>query len=193
MINTDMCLFYQDNPSHAEWMKQNKRSPKKCKKMEKKGGFLNAKTSSCCAWTQFRVLEKFKITGGGTTYCGMDDADYNKILKMRRKDRPKGVSKKEMFRKPCCEDEMSGSMGDCDSFNWPKGPAMNYMLRLGGSVKGNEHFYAGFLKAWKYATDQGSDIKPLDGETSTVQLEDDSDIFEMEELSSDDFALPDDN
>lgn len=35
----------------------------------------------------------------------------------------------EAMRSKCCEHEIKeGSFGDCDSFGWPKGPAMGPML-----------------------------------------------------------------
>jgi hypothetical protein len=55
MLNTDMCLFFQDNHLHAACMKEEHdgkvRNRKFCRKFERKGGFINAKTSTCCAWT----------------------------------------------------------------------------------------------------------------------------------------------
>ena len=80
MLNTDMCLVYQDNPKHAECMKQNKRNFRKCIPLEKKGGFLNAKTSSCWAWTQFNVLFKKKIWTTDKDYCGISKADFINTL-----------------------------------------------------------------------------------------------------------------
>lgn len=73
MLNTDMCLFYQDNKLHAECMKENRHgNRKKCKKLEKKGGYVNAKTSTCCAWTQHVVLTKKGILKD-EDYCGLTD------------------------------------------------------------------------------------------------------------------------
>lgn len=53
---------------------------------------------------------------------------------------------------------MQGSFGDCDSFNWPKGPAMVKMLELAAS---NEAFYEHYLKAWKVATENGWSLTAL--------------------------------
>lgn len=66
--------------------------------------------------------------------------------------------KKEFMRHLCCADEMEDSFGDCDSFNWPKGPAMHAFLDFGIS---NEKFYTGYLGAWKFATENGFDLKAL--------------------------------
>lgn len=51
MLNTDMCLAYEYNELHEDCMKKHNRKHKKCKKFERKGRYLNAKTDSCCAWT----------------------------------------------------------------------------------------------------------------------------------------------
>lgn len=62
------------------------------------------------------------------------------------------------IRKDCCTDEMDGSFGDCDSFGWPKGPAMNAMLSYASS---EESFYKDYLEAWTKATNNGWELKPL--------------------------------
>ena len=78
MLNTDMCLFYQDNRLHAQCMEEEHkgkiRNRKFCKKFERKGTYANAKTSTCCAWTQFKVLEKRGITDDHV-YCAMDKGE----------------------------------------------------------------------------------------------------------------------
>lgn len=75
MLNTDMCLFYQDNRLHAECMDEEHggkiRNRKYCKKFEKKGTYLNAKKSTCCAWTQHAVLRKRGILKE-EVFCGLD-------------------------------------------------------------------------------------------------------------------------
>lgn len=65
---------------------------------------------------------------------------------------------KDVIRPECCKDEMQGSFGDCDSFNWPKGPAMQKILEFGAS---NEVFYETYLKAWKIATENGWKLTKL--------------------------------
>ena len=39
------------------------------------------------------------------------------------------AAKDAALRQSCCVDEMDDTIGDCDSFRWPKGPAMNLMLK----------------------------------------------------------------
>lgn len=166
MLNTDMCLFYQGNRLHAKCMSEEHggktRNRKFCKKYEKKGHFVNAKTDDCCAWTQHRVLEKRGILKD-EDFCGLSDETYNSIIKTRWSKFKKKTgfkhSKKEFMRDKCCADEGLNSFGDCDSFDWPKGPAMNRILDYGGS---NDIFYKDYLKAWKFATENGFTLKSLE-------------------------------
>lgn len=87
MLDTDMCLAYQDNKPHRDCMAKNfnpKRSGdhkalKKCKHLEKSGVPLLAKNSNCCAWTYSgpffmkKILNKGKsaFVGGENEYCGI--------------------------------------------------------------------------------------------------------------------------
>ena len=89
MLNTDMCLFYQDNSLHAKCMNEvhdgKTRNRKACKKLERKGKFLNAKTSQCCAWTQFAVLKKRGILED-EVYCGLDEKQMKDFKAESRKN-----------------------------------------------------------------------------------------------------------
>lgn len=54
MLNSDLCLAYDNNMAHAKCI-ANGGSPKSCKKLRTnglKGEFLNAKNTECCAWTK---------------------------------------------------------------------------------------------------------------------------------------------
>jgi len=145
----------------AEENKGRLRNRNYCKKFERKGKFLNARESTCCAWTQFRVLEKRDIIGDHM-YCGLT-FDEMEVFKMKeRKNAKKEARKrdfKEEIRPTCCKDEMVGTFGDCDSFNWPKGPAMVKMLEYANS---NDEFYRSYLKAWKVATENGWKLTQMD-------------------------------
>lgn len=137
MLNSDLCLAYQYNTKHAQCMKDNKRSTRKCNKLQRKGvNNLDASKDSCCAWlSQGILLHRNIIPKDGTgSFCGI-----------------KGV-KWGNFRGVCCRGERSDSIGDCDAFNWPKGPAFDYVLAFG---KSEETFYATYLTAWKRATENG--------------------------------------
>lgn len=102
MLNTDMCLFYQDNRLHATCMKEEHdgrtRNRKFCKKFEKKGGFVNAKTSTCCAWMQHVALKKRGILKD-EDYCGLTNDEFSKISKMRWKDLKKAGGTKKGGKK----------------------------------------------------------------------------------------------
>ena len=131
-----------------------------CKKFERKGTFLDAKKSSCCAWTQFNALNKRGILDDNV-YCGMDKGEW---IKFKEDERKIARSKKEMLdwpehlRPKCCVGEPEDSFGDCDSFQWPKGPAMEEMLHLAES---DTKFYEKYLKAWRIATENGWDLHEL--------------------------------
>lgn len=103
-------------------MKDNKRSVGKCNKFQKKGvSNLDAKVDSCCAWmSQSVLIHKKVIQKGNNTFCGIDNVGWGNL---------RGV---------CCLHERKDSIGDCDAFNWPKGPAFDYILKFGTS---EEEFY----------------------------------------------------
>ena len=206
MLDTDMCMFYQDNRDHAECMEEEHegmtRNFNYCRQYERKtkdGGkpaWLNAKNAQCCAWMQNTALEKkldrminkkklvtwgSGIIGGdsGEHFCGLDDDEYNAIKASGKKgggrswtledqraagvidvqldeesfnekgtDHARDMSTafaKELFREPCCMGEDADAddfFGDCDCFDWPKGPAMEYIMNMAAS---EEYFYQYYL------------------------------------------------
>jgi len=106
-------------------MVKNKRNARKCKRFEKKGVFLNAKDDTCCAWTAQNLQFKHGIIDPKKNdYCGLKNAG------------------KGDMRGACCIMEPKDSVGDCDSFRWPKGPAFNRILSFAES---NKNFYAAYL------------------------------------------------
>ena len=86
-----------------------------------------------------------------------DTMQKNKGRKARGEERERFDFREEL-RGECCQDEMQGSFGDCDSFNWPKGPAMTAILEFGRS---DQIFYDAYLKAWKIATENGWKLQKL--------------------------------
>lgn len=135
LLNTDICLAYNDNPDNAMCLKKQgklmrKRNFKKCKWAEGKGTFLNAKTSSCCAWTSMNQLWNKKVLTTENHYCGMSKDDFIEAIMVRRKWHRKEL---ELYRPDCCVDQRADSMGDCDSFHWPGGRAFKMIRHLGGS------------------------------------------------------------
>lgn len=123
MLNSDLCLAYDNNMEHANCIRSGK-TPKQCKSLRTnglKGEFLNAKTTECCAWTKPGALFNNGILVGGkqNDYCG---------AQISSKKNPRN-----MHRDTCCKGEGSDSTGDCDSAGWPKGPAFNHILRFAAS------------------------------------------------------------
>ena len=143
---------------------------------------MNAKTSNCCAWMQYKRAWGTKVLTAEEHYCGMRKDDFITAILHR----PKWLRREnEKFRKECCADQQGFDSNDCDGFIWPAGPAFEYILKLGGS---NKFFYKEFLNAWKYATDRGSDVKPLSGTAAAVQLDSSfilDDEFEQEDFDDD--------
>ena len=137
MLNTDVCLGWQFNVLHAQCMQQNNRNTGKCNKLQRKGvNNLLAKNNTCCAWLNQGILLHRNIINktGPNEFCGIKNVRWGNL---------RGV---------CCHEEMAGSIGDCDAFNWPKGPAFNSILAF---AKDEAEFYKGFLAAWKRATENG--------------------------------------
>jgi hypothetical protein len=66
------------------------------------------------------------------------------------------INSKEVFRTKCCLYEPTSTHGDCDTFFWPKGPAMTAILDYATS---NELFFESYLEAWKVATENGFDLQ----------------------------------
>lgn len=115
-----------------------------CKKYERKGGFLFAHNASCCAWAQPKVQFKRGILKyGNNEFCGLKNIT-------RGRDR---------FRPACCKTEPTDSIGDCDSFNWPKGPGFTQVLM---NASGNDKFYVNYLTAWKVGTENGWKLRKLE-------------------------------
>lgn len=142
MLSTDICLAYQFNQLHADCMKKEKRRTRNCNKFQRKGRFSNAKTDSCCAWSNVHILTHKRfgpvIKAGQNDYCGVNAINGD-------------------MRAICCEHEAADSIGDCDAFNWPKGVMFDTILRMAGH---ESEFYKNFLEAWKAATMNGFP-KPL--------------------------------
>lgn len=144
MLNTDICLAYQYNTKHAACMKENNRSTRNCNKLQRKGvNNVDASKDSCCAWLSQGILIHRKIIKKDDpkdSFCGINSVGWGN------------------FRGMCCRHERKDSIGDCDAFNWPKGPAFDYVLHYG---KSEAEFYKFYLAAWKRATENGFP-KPLE-------------------------------
>lgn len=144
MLNSDLCLAYDNNLEHAACVAAGKKN-KECRKLQNKGVFLNATNTECCAWTKPGALFNNGILrhGKNNSYCGTE-------IRSRR----------GQFRDECCSGEQSNSTGDCDSAGWPKGPAFGAILKYAA----NERIWlSDFSRAWWIATQKGSKTKRLVG------------------------------
>merc|ERR1711939_288118 len=73
MLDTDMCLAYDNNREHAKCMVENKRMHGKCKEMQSfgfKGNPVAAKSGNCCAWIRQQALINHGVLKNGDNYCG---------------------------------------------------------------------------------------------------------------------------
>lgn len=113
----------------------------KCRGLQKKGGFLNATTSHCCAWTNTRALYNTGVLRRGDTsdYCGTTITEPGTFGEARGQ---------------CCaqENATTTSEGDCDSSKWPKGPAFGAVIDFAEREKDWLKFYQ---QAWWTATENG--------------------------------------
>jgi len=115
MLNSDLCLAYNNNPEHRACMEENDFDPKLCKDDRKKGDPLNALGTKCCAWTHKSPLFKkdvYDIEGEGSV-CGTVTTKKDKDTKFLG------------MRESCCANEGETSAGDCDSSDWPKGDSFS--------------------------------------------------------------------
>lgn len=56
MLNSDLCLAYDNNSEHQKCMAENNFNNRKCKKFQNKGKPINALETQCCAWTHKGAL-----------------------------------------------------------------------------------------------------------------------------------------
>jgi hypothetical protein len=143
MLNSDMCLAYDNNAEHSACMKANNFNNRACKKLQNKGKPINALAGNCCAWTHKNALFNkgvFDKTKTGNI-CGME-------VKHRREKKSKFMG----MREACCANEGATSSGDCDSSAWPKGPAFPMVLAFAAD---ENKWLTSYVKAWKLATENG--------------------------------------
>lgn len=112
MLNSDLCLAYDNNPIHSKCMKENNMKSSKCTHLQRLGRAIDATAGQCCAWTHKSALFKHGLFPDGGEVCGKYIAD----------SKEKG-NKFTLIREECCAHESDDveSTGDCDSSSWPKG------------------------------------------------------------------------
>lgn len=142
MLNSDMCLAYDNNLEHAACIASGS-TQRQCRSLQNKGVFLNASNTECCAWTKPNALFNNGVlkNNAGNDYCGAN-------ITSRRGD----------FRDTCCSGEQSTSTGDCDSAGWPKGPAFNAVLKYAASEKA---WLKDFARAWWISTNKVGGVRRL--------------------------------
>lgn len=118
MLNSDLCLAYQNNPVHAACMEKYKDESNKntiCKNMQKLGRAVDATAGECCAWTHKGPLFNHGVFDlqKGAEVCG--------VFISETENNGGKVSGFDALRDACCGKEGSDSIGDCDSSAWPKG------------------------------------------------------------------------
>lgn len=158
MLNSDLCLAYDNNAAHSACMLENDFNNRKCKKLQNKGKPINALAGECCAWTHKQALfNKGVFDRNGTgSLCGQD-------VKKREK-----TSHFKPMREACCANEGAASSGDCDSASWPKGPAFPMVLAFAADEK---LWLENYVQAWKLATENGHlGLRSLTLEPDTEQL-----------------------
>lgn len=75
MLNSDLCLAYDNNAKHQTCMAENNFNNRRCKKLQNKGKPINALETQCCAWTHKGALFNkgvFSIQEGKGSICGKE-------------------------------------------------------------------------------------------------------------------------
>jgi len=143
MLNSDLCLAYDNNAIHQKCMAENNFSNRKCKKFQNKGKSINALETQCCAWTHKGALFNkgvFDIKEGKGMICGKEIPSRGKGAKF------------EAVKEACCANAHPDSTGDCDSSQWPKGQAFPNVLTFAAD---ENQWLESFAQAWKIATENG--------------------------------------
>lgn len=112
MLNSDLCLAYDNNSIHQKCMAENNFQNRKCNKLQNKGKSINALETQCCAWTHKGALFNkgvFSIQEGKGNICGKEIPSRGKEAQFTK------------VKEACCVNQSPDSTGDCDSSQWPKG------------------------------------------------------------------------
>jgi hypothetical protein len=142
MLDSDLCLAYDNNSLHAACMKENNFDNKACKSLQNKGTPIKATTGHCCAWTHKNALFNKGVLDKETSgnLCGQE---------VKKKEKATNF---QGMREACCANEGTDSSGDCDSSAWPKGPAFPMVLAFAAD---ENLWLESYAQAWKLATENG--------------------------------------
>jgi len=165
MLNSDLCLAYDNNSLHQACMEKHNFNNRKCKNLQNKGKPINALETQCCAWTHKGALFNkgvFDIKNGKADLCG-------KKIPSRGKE-----SRFLEVKNACCVNQSSESTGDCDSSQWPKGQSFPNILTFAAN---ENQWLESFAQAWKIATENSHlDLHTL------VEYQGDEDDYECGKL-----------
>jgi len=153
MLNTDMCLVYDNNKKHAACIEKNPGTKGRvfCRQFKKDGDPLNAKSGNCCAWTRAGCLR-----AKGTFTKGNEDPEFCAFSTLGKK--------KGRDIDACCKNVGEDSYGDCDNAGNPQGPGYKIMAKF---VNDEDVWLEYYTKAWKIATANGHrDLHYLDDSNS---------------------------
>jgi len=141
MLNSDMCLVYDNNKKYAACIKANPgpKGRQGCKKFNKAGDPLDAKAGKCCAWTRAGCLR-----AKGAFVKGKEDPEFCGFSTLGKK-KGKDID-------ACCKFVGDDSYGDCDNSSNPQGPGYKIMAKF---VNDESLWIEYYTKAWKIATANG--------------------------------------
>lgn len=168
MLNTDLCLAYDNNAEHQACMEANNFNNRKCKKLQNKGKPINALETQCCAWTHKGALfnkNVFDKSKGPASICGKDIP-------------PKGKgSRFTEVKDACCVNQHPESTGDCDSSAWPKGQAFSHVLKFAAN---EDAWLKSYAQGWKILTENGHiELQHPQNEDGTVATAEDAECGKL--------------
>lgn len=144
MLDTDMCLAYQNNEICGKFIDAEKHRDPNCRPGT--GTPISAYTGgSCCAWQKLEVL--------------YDVAAFTRDIPITYCGRP-GVTDVEQVkgRKDCCESrEPADSYGDCERPGRISGVATEHLYDF---IEDENYWLESYLVAWNSATENNLEKLP---------------------------------
>lgn len=149
MLNTDMCLGWNDNKKHQACMRKiGFKKFRKCNKLQKagRGHYLNAATSErCCSWFRSKTMgvghkrskKDGQILNKGELFCG----------------KPWTGTKSFIQEKELCCGEKFDAVNDCDASAWPKGWGFEKIQRF---ARNEPLWLKSLVHAWRMAVTKNS-------------------------------------
>ena len=144
MLDTDMCLAYDNNIAYTTCIRTSK-NRRGCDSLISQSKHLKASEAQCCAWVKssFLINEGVITRGIQNEFCGITSTT--------------GAGD----RRECCSSRSEDLRQDCDEVNGPNGPAIEAITAFS---KDEEAWLEMYLQAWNMATENGySDLEMLSG------------------------------